>query len=104
MTASEPPGTNVPGRSGVGDDSPGIGDALSGGWHVFVAMLRWIALGLGAVLPFAAFAALSALLWLRVVRPRLPRRREPAAATAAPGTPPSARAAAGSAGERPDRD
>ncbi|MFF7352710.1 DUF4349 domain-containing protein [Streptomyces filipinensis] len=95
--------SETPVRKPAGDDSPGIVDALSGGWRVFVAMLRWIALGLGAVLPFAAFAALSALLWLRIVRPRPPRRREPAAVTTAPGTLPSARAA-GSAGERPDRD
>ncbi|WP_251095349.1 DUF4349 domain-containing protein [Streptomyces sp. Caat 7-52] len=62
------------------DDSPGFTDALSGGWHVFVAMLRWIALALGAALPFAALAALLAVLWRRIVRPRLPRRPAPAPA------------------------
>ncbi|MGX1225150.1 hypothetical protein RKD42_006409 [Streptomyces ambofaciens] len=61
-------------------------DALAGGWDAFVAMLRWVAVVLGAVLPFAAVAALLALLWLRVVRPRLPRRRPaPAPAPPAPG-------------------
>jgi Domain of unknown function (DUF4349) len=96
--------SETPVRKAAGDDSPGIGDAMSGGWHAFVVMLRWIALALGAVLPFAAFAALLTLLWLRVVRPRLPRRREPAPAMSALGPLPSARPVPESAGERPDRD
>ncbi|WP_051777286.1 DUF4349 domain-containing protein [Streptomyces violaceorubidus] len=61
------------------DDDPGFMDALAGGWDAFVTMLRWVAVVLGAVLPFAAVAALLALLWLRVVRPRLPRRPAPTA-------------------------
>ncbi|MFH8439890.1 DUF4349 domain-containing protein [Streptomyces sp. NPDC018026] len=56
------------------DEDPGFTDALAGGWDAFVTMLRWVAVVLGAVAPFAAVAALLALLWLRVVRPRLPRR------------------------------
>ncbi|PPS79191.1 DUF4349 domain-containing protein [Streptomyces sp. MH60] len=71
------------------DDDPGFMDALAGGWDAFVTMLRWVAVVLGAVLPFAAVAALLALLWLRVVRRRLPRRPAPASAAprgeAAPG-------------------
>ncbi|AXL91602.1 DUF4349 domain-containing protein [Streptomyces sp. CB09001] len=58
------------------DEDPGFTDALAGGWDAFVTMLRWVAVVLGAVAPFAAVAALLALLWLRVVRPRLPRRPE----------------------------
>ncbi|MFG2812851.1 DUF4349 domain-containing protein [Streptomyces sp. NPDC048410] len=60
------------------DDTPGFLDALSGGWHAFLTMLRWIALVVGAVLPFAALLALLVFLWHRVVRPRLPRRQAPA--------------------------
>ncbi|MEW2387025.1 DUF4349 domain-containing protein [Streptomyces venezuelae] len=56
------------------DDDPSFGDALGGGWDAFVTALRWIAIVLAAVLPFAAVVALLALLWLRVVRPRWPRR------------------------------
>ncbi|MGW7382882.1 DUF4349 domain-containing protein [Streptomyces sp. NPDC054794] len=85
--------TETPVKKAAQDDSPGFVDALAGGWHVFVAMLRWIALTLGAVLPFAALAGLLVLLWLRVVRPRL-RRATPAPAmtalgplTGAPGAP-----------------
>ncbi|MFI9253723.1 hypothetical protein [Streptomyces sp. NPDC053069] len=55
-------------------------DALSGGRHVSVTVLRGIALALGAVLPVAALLTLR---WLRCVRPRQPRRREPAPATTA---------------------
>ncbi|MFG2886696.1 DUF4349 domain-containing protein [Streptomyces sp. NPDC048297] len=79
------------------DEAPGFLDAVSGGWHVFVTMLRWIALALGAVLPFAVLAALLALLWRRVVRPRLPRRPAPAPAPAATalGSLPHARPAPG---------
>ncbi|MCX5238343.1 DUF4349 domain-containing protein [Streptomyces prunicolor] len=57
-------------KAAAKDDSPGFVDAVAGGWHVFVAMLRWIALALGAVLPFAAVAALALVVWLRLVRPR----------------------------------
>ncbi|MFD6327269.1 DUF4349 domain-containing protein [Streptomyces sp. NPDC058442] len=63
------------------DDDPGFLDALAGGWGAFLTMLRWIAVALGAVLPFAAVAALGALLWLKAVRPRLPRRTRPASAS-----------------------
>lgn len=63
------------------DDDPGFLDALAGGWGAFVTMLRWLAVALGAVLPFAAVAALGALLWLKAVRPRLPRRTRPAPAS-----------------------
>lgn len=57
-------------KAAAKDDSPGFVDAVAGGWHVFVTMLRWIALSLGAVLPFAAVAALALFVWLRLVRPR----------------------------------
>ncbi|MFI9804360.1 DUF4349 domain-containing protein [Streptomyces sp. NPDC052301] len=93
-----------PARKTAHTDAPGFLDALTGGWHVFVTLLRWIALALGAALPFAAFAALLALLWLRVVRPRLPRRAQPAPAPAALGPLPSARPAPQPSAERPDED
>ncbi|MFG2381112.1 DUF4349 domain-containing protein [Streptomyces avermitilis] len=71
-------------KAAAKDEDPGFLDALAGGWHVFVTLLRWIALAFGAVLPFAAVAALVVFVWVRLVRPRLPRR--PASATtAAPG-------------------
>ncbi|MER6222586.1 DUF4349 domain-containing protein [Streptomyces sp900105755] len=66
--------TPTPVHQAAKDDSPGFVDAVSGGWHVFVTMLRWIALSLGAALPFAALAAVAALLWWKLVR----RRRTPA--------------------------
>ncbi|MGI5429324.1 DUF4349 domain-containing protein [Streptomyces sp. CA-179760] len=82
------------------DEDPGFVDALAGGWNAFVTMLRWLAVALGAVLPFAAVAALITLLWLRVVRPRLPRRPRPAPATTALGPLPTARPAPESAQPR----
>jgi hypothetical protein len=69
--------TQTPVTKAAKDDTPGFVDALAGGWHVFVTMLRWIALALGAALPFAALAALIAFLWWRVVR----RRRTPGGET-----------------------
>ncbi|MFF5964498.1 DUF4349 domain-containing protein [Streptomyces collinus] len=75
------------------DDDPGFVDALAGGWNAFVTMLRWLAVAIGAVLPFAAVAALIVLLWVRVVRPRLPRRPAPAPAATALGPLPTARPA-----------
>ncbi|MEY9995058.1 hypothetical protein ABIE67_007090 [Streptomyces sp. V4I8] len=75
------------------DEDPGFLDALAGGWDAFVTMLRWLAVAIGAVLPFAAVAALIVLLWLKVLRPRLPRRPEPAPVTTALGPLPTARPA-----------
>ncbi|MGZ3118421.1 DUF4349 domain-containing protein [Streptomyces sp. H62] len=69
------------------DEDPGFTDALAGGWDAFVTMLRWLAVALGAVLPFAVVAALLVLLWLRVLRPRLPRRAAPVPAAPAAGVP-----------------
>ncbi|MCG7203071.1 DUF4349 domain-containing protein [Streptomyces arenae] len=66
--------TQTPAHRAARDDTPGFVDALSGGWHVFVTMLRWIALALGAALPFAALAGLVALLWWKA-----PRRRRTSA-------------------------
>ncbi|MGW5656946.1 DUF4349 domain-containing protein [Streptomyces humi] len=66
--------TQTPAHRAAQDDTPGFVDALSGGWHVFVTMLRWIALALGAALPFAALAGLVALLWWKA-----PRRRRTSA-------------------------
>jgi hypothetical protein len=85
--------SETPVEQAAKDDDPGFVDALAGGWDAFVTMLRWLAVVLGAVLPFAAALALLVLLWLRVVRPRLPRRPEPAPATTALGPLPAARPA-----------
>ncbi|MEU1330813.1 DUF4349 domain-containing protein [Streptomyces sp. NPDC005865] len=79
-------------KAAADDDDPSFTDALAGGWDAFVTTLRWIAVVLAAVLPFAAIAALLFLLWLRVVRPRVTRRATPAPA---PLTPPAPRPATG---------
>ncbi|MET9498102.1 DUF4349 domain-containing protein [Streptomyces sp. NPDC006552] len=60
--------------AGDKDDEAGFQDALAGGWDAFVTVLKWVAMVLAAVLPFAAVAALLGFLWLRLVRPRLARR------------------------------
>ncbi|MFJ8536081.1 DUF4349 domain-containing protein [Streptomyces sp. NPDC093591] len=75
------------------DDDPGFLDALAGGWGAFVTMLRWLAVAIGAVLPFAAVTALIVLVWLKVLRPRLPRRPATAPVTTALGPLPTARPA-----------
>ncbi|MFE4667145.1 DUF4349 domain-containing protein [Streptomyces sp. NPDC056716] len=83
--------TETPVDRDTKDDDPGFVDALSGGWDAFVAMLRWLLVVIGAVLPFVAAVALLLLVWLRVVRPRLPRRAESVPAMTALGPLPSAR-------------
>ncbi|MET7855982.1 DUF4349 domain-containing protein [Streptomyces sp. NPDC005318] len=70
------------------DDDPGFVDALAGGWHAFVTMVKWIAMAVGAAAPFLAAAAALLLLW-RLVRSRLTRRRAPRAGEPA-GVPPEA--------------
>ncbi|MBR8639171.1 DUF4349 domain-containing protein [Streptomyces tuirus] len=96
--------SETPVKKAAKDEDPGFVDALAGGWDAFVTMLRWLAVALGAVLPFAAVAALIALVWLRVVRPRLPRRPRPAPATSALGPLPTARPAPESAHPRPEAE
>ncbi|MEV8017179.1 DUF4349 domain-containing protein [Streptomyces sp. NPDC086554] len=64
-------------KADADDDDPTFVDALSGGWSAFVTMLRWLAVALGAILPFAAVAALIVVLWQRLMRPRPARRPAP---------------------------
>lgn len=52
------------------EDGPGFLDALSGGWHVFVTVIKWLAMALGAAAPFLAVAAVVVLLWQRLSRRR----------------------------------
>ena len=61
------------------DDDPGFPDAVAGGWHAFVTMLRWLAMAVGAAAPFLAVAAGVAVLW------RLTHRRRGAKRGAADG-------------------
>ncbi|MFQ6142156.1 DUF4349 domain-containing protein [Streptomyces seoulensis] len=70
-------------RTAPADDTPGFGDAVAGGWHVFVTVVRWLALALGAVLPFAVVLAALVVAW-RVVRHRRPRRAATAPAAPVP--------------------
>ncbi|MCX5062070.1 MULTISPECIES: DUF4349 domain-containing protein [unclassified Streptomyces] len=92
--------SQTPVKTAATDDDPGFVDALAGGWDAFVTMLRWLAVALGAVLPFAAVAALIVLAWLRLVRPRLPRRPAPASAASTLGPLPTARPVPGTPGTR----
>lgn len=50
------------------EDGPGFLDALSGGWHVFVTVIKWLAMALGAAAPFLAVAAVVVVLWQRLGR------------------------------------
>ncbi|MFJ4501694.1 DUF4349 domain-containing protein [Streptomyces sp. NPDC088864] len=58
---------------GAADDDPGFLDAVAGGWHAFVTMLRWLAMAVGATAPFVAVVAALAVLW-RLTRRRVRRR------------------------------
>ncbi|MFC5855146.1 DUF4349 domain-containing protein [Streptomyces chlorus] len=98
--------SETPVEESTEDDDPGFLDALAGGWDAFVTMLRWLAVAIGAVLPFAAVAALLALLWLKAVRPRLSRPAQPAPASPPlpASRPSSARATARTSDETPEPD
>ncbi|MFD4759276.1 DUF4349 domain-containing protein [Streptomyces sp. NPDC058439] len=61
-----------------GDDGPGFLDALGGGWHAFVTVLRWLAMAVGAAAPFLAAVAVLLLLG-RLLGGRLRGRRTPQA-------------------------
>ncbi|MFG2311976.1 DUF4349 domain-containing protein [Streptomyces sp. NPDC048566] len=82
-------------------DGPGFADALSGGWRVLVTLVRWLALAIGAVLPFAAVAVPIAAVWRFVVRSRL-RPRSAAGPVPAPSAP-APPAAGDRAGDGADR-
>ncbi|MFD3539389.1 DUF4349 domain-containing protein [Streptomyces sp. NPDC058662] len=60
-------------------EEPAFTDALRGGWELFTTLVRYLALAVGAVLPFALTAALVVLV-LRVLRRLRPAK---------PGTPPA---------------
>ncbi|MFJ6694717.1 DUF4349 domain-containing protein [Streptomyces sp. NPDC091272] len=51
------------------EDEPGFLDALDGGWQAFLTTVRWIAMVVGAVAPFAVALVLVYLVWRRVVMP-----------------------------------
>jgi hypothetical protein len=62
------------------EEETGFLDALAGGWNAFVTTLHWIAVALGAALPFGAALALIAVV-VRTVRRRLPQPPAPPAPT-----------------------
>ncbi|MFJ8164075.1 DUF4349 domain-containing protein [Streptomyces sp. NPDC096136] len=86
-----------------GDGEPGLGDALGGGWAVFVRLVRYLALAVAAVLPFAVAAALVAFGFrayrrFRPAKPRTGLRRTPVPrqpSVPAPGPAPAPAAGAG---------
>ncbi|TXS57378.1 DUF4349 domain-containing protein [Streptomyces sp. t39] len=68
------------------DGAPGFLDALGGGWDALVATVRWIAVVLGAVAPFAAVGAALYVLWRLLIRPWRSRRgRDTTAPAGTPG-------------------
>ncbi|WP_151480267.1 DUF4349 domain-containing protein [Streptomyces albicerus] len=82
--------SETPVKKTAEDEDPGFVDALAGGWDAFVTMFRWIALALGAVLPFLVGATLLLLLWMRFLRGRTPSRPVAATPGAGPGSLPVA--------------
>ncbi|MGP3774864.1 DUF4349 domain-containing protein [Streptomyces sp. SDT5-1] len=52
----------------VEDKDPGLLDALAGGWNAFTTGLKWIGMGVAAILPFAVVLALPTFLFLRFRR------------------------------------
>ncbi|MCC5036108.1 DUF4349 domain-containing protein [Streptomyces sp. WAC 00631] len=60
-------------RAEKSEDELSFPDALAGGWHAFTTGLRWLAVAVGAVLPFAVALALILLL-IRLAGRLLPDR------------------------------
>ncbi len=84
------------------DEETGFTDALDGGWEAFVTTMRWVAVVIGAALPFLAALALLLVVW-RLVRDRLPQRvrrspRSPVVPSGAAGSRPKVKE------EAPERD
>ncbi|MEU3723916.1 DUF4349 domain-containing protein [Streptomyces sp. NPDC031705] len=81
------------------EEEPGLGDALAGGWSLFTTLVRYLALAVAAVLPFAIAGALVFLGFrayrrLRPAKPatgpartRVPRQAAPADARGRAGAP-----------------
>ncbi|MFE2273853.1 DUF4349 domain-containing protein [Streptomyces lavendulae] len=75
-------------------EDPSFGDALSGGWSVFVTVVRYLALAVAVVLPFAV-TAVAALFGFRLYRRLRPAATKPGRVPAqVPRRPVSAGAAA----------
>lgn len=55
------------------DEERGFTDALGSGWEAFVTTMRWIAVVVGAALPFLTALVVLLVAW-RLVRDRLPQR------------------------------
>ncbi|MFJ1733754.1 DUF4349 domain-containing protein [Streptomyces sp. NPDC088254] len=62
--------TETPVKKAAEDEDPGFLDALAGGWHALLTTLRWIAVAIGAALPFAVPALVILLAWRRLHRAR----------------------------------
>ncbi|MFJ8942190.1 DUF4349 domain-containing protein [Streptomyces sp. NPDC102395] len=62
--------TETPVKKAAEDEDPGFLDALAGGWHALLTTLRWIAVAIGAALPFAVPALAILLAWRRLHRAR----------------------------------
>ncbi|MCX5193740.1 DUF4349 domain-containing protein [Streptomyces sp. NBC_00249] len=74
------------------EEEPGFGDALGGGWTVFSTLLRYLALALAAVLPFALTAAV-ALFGFRLYRRLRPAKPKEGLTPRVPRQAPAAQAA-----------
>ncbi|MER5373180.1 DUF4349 domain-containing protein [Streptomyces sp. NPDC002553] len=62
--------TETPVKKAAEDEDPGFLDALAGGWHALLTTLRWIAVAIGAALPFALPALAILLVWRHLRQPR----------------------------------
>ncbi|SFC37152.1 DUF4349 domain-containing protein [Streptomyces aidingensis] len=78
------------------DAGPSLPDALRGGWDAFLTTLLWIAVVIGAALPFVV-TVVVVVLFGRWLRKRLPARPRPG--RAAPPPPPAAPAPAPVSGD-----
>ncbi|WP_165986423.1 DUF4349 domain-containing protein [Streptomyces sp. YIM 98790] len=83
----EPEAAEVEKKDDEKDTGPSLPDALRGGWEAFLTTLLWIAVVLGAALPFVVALA-AVLLFARWLRGRLPQRGGRSGRAPAPAPPP----------------
>lgn len=86
------------------DDTPGLLEALDGGWSALVTSLTWLAIVLAALAPWLAVLLALYAAWRWLLRPRLSKRTPTRTPTPGPTPVPAPRPDGASAAPAPKED